>query len=356
MKGKFFYFAVGALALAACTSEDIVEDAVQSSNVIGFENVVSKHSRATDLEGNTLSQFNVYGYYITPNNATVAVEVFKNVAVTRADATNPWSYAGDLRYWIPNAKYQFYAYSCGNNAMTKGTVAMDIAEDASATKPVLTISDYICNDTNQDDLVFATSAEITAQEKNNNDVALTFDHLLSKVAAQFTNALPDGYTAEVSNVTIENIYDCGNYEPGKDWTVQKMADGQDHMVTLLAATADALSVAKGEDVVPAATGTAFVLPYNYTKEDETVKAQLKFTVALYNKGEKVLEKNLTGSFSPEWKTGYKYTYAVTLSGDALNLQAIVFTTSTDVSGWTEDSEEPIVLDIDDDPAEDESND
>lgn len=68
MKRSIFYFALSALALTACTSEDVKNDDVAKRSAIGFENVANKFSRVEDLTNVSLSQFNVFGYYTTPDN------------------------------------------------------------------------------------------------------------------------------------------------------------------------------------------------------------------------------------------------------------------------------------------------
>lgn len=130
MVKRFFYLAVGALALTACTSEDVVDDVTTSSrNLIRFENVVNKPSRAaTDITTQTLNQFNVFGFYVLPDAPTHAYEVFNNVPVTNP-GSGMWGYDDKYaRYWVPNANYYFYAYSCGSAALkdTYGNFSLDV--------------------------------------------------------------------------------------------------------------------------------------------------------------------------------------------------------------------------------------
>lgn len=352
MKRKFFYLAAGALVLTGCASEDVVEDVKQDKNVISFENVVNKHSRAEDLDLSyaKLKQFNVYGFYTTPDNDRIAVEVFKNVPVKRqADAT--WSYTfeggSEKQYWIPRAKYYFFAYSCGADAELnggEGYFEMDMQDDISASNRVLKLYNYVCDATHQHDLIYADATGeswggIEGKTTGNEPVSFQFKHLLTKVQAQFTSKFTPDYTLEVSDVSFENIRNIGNYTPGADgWQDQGRTESGEPHVFLLNTDDPAVmpvSTVNGQD--PAVTNCAYVIPCAYSGQDATEETEstwvyLKFTLTLYNKNQKVAVKELTGKFNPNWKTGYSYLYNIQVSGDDANFNAISFTTATDANG------------------------
>lgn len=84
MAKRYLLIAASALALTACSSEEVIDDVAASRNQIRFENVVNKPSRAVkDLDMNSLLQFNVFGFYTMPEDETHAHEVFNNVAVKK---------------------------------------------------------------------------------------------------------------------------------------------------------------------------------------------------------------------------------------------------------------------------------
>lgn len=347
MKRKLFYFAVSALALSACTSEGVVEDAVQNRNVIGFENVVTKPSRATDLTGATLNHFNVFGYY-TADGSTTAHQVFDDVDVTLAEGATVWSYitaTTPARYWVPGATYRFFGYSCGNAALAAANGALSFAyNDATEANRVLSISNYICDATNQADLIYAASGDIEAKKDNNNLVQFKFDHLLSKVSTQFTSTLPEEYTVEISDVKIEGFRNKGDYSPLTDWANQTAT-----AATAIALPFEGVNTVNAEDEAATATEAVYVLPCKYDKDATATEAEpnavkLTFSVVLKNNGEEVYTTNCTGTFNPEWKTGYSYIYNVELSGDALNLEVIAFGVEVDVNGFTSETEGTIELD------------
>ncbi len=344
MKGKIFFFALGALALTACTSEEVMDDVAKKSNAIGFENVVNKLTKAGDMDNASLNQFNVYGYYTMNPTDGVAIQVFKDVPVTRPEG-GTWGYT-NTQYWIPDAHYYFYAYSDGGSALEApyGELIMNMENGVTPSSRVLKINDYVADATHQCDLVYSSSEGdtdegasfpngIIAKATGNDMVTFHFKHLLTKVTAQFTNKFPDGYTAEVTDVTFENIFNQGDYDPRVEggWQNQSKV-GDTPYVTLLAAGAKATAAAGASDK----SGSAYTIPYGY-KTGEYVT--LRFKLTLFNNGVQVLQKELTGNFIPAWNSGYSYLYNVELSGSTTDLGAIVFTTAKDEAGnevtdWT----------------------
>ena len=153
MKKSLSLIAVAAMSLTACTQSDVIEESVQSSNAIGFNTMVNKGSRA--IESNTFKQFNVYGNYYYGSTSAAPVEVFTGTSVTRentADGT-PWTYTGK-RYWIKDANYYFSAYAIDGGTIEKGTPVY--TKDDSG-KYTFSISDFICDHTQQKDLVYAAA-------------------------------------------------------------------------------------------------------------------------------------------------------------------------------------------------------
>lgn len=382
MKRSYFYFAASALVLSACTSEAVLDDAILTQNAIGFENVVKKHSRqegdVTDLTGNSLKSFQVFGYYTLPENNEHANTVFDDVTVTRAD-NGTWSYAGEQRFWVPKAKYYFYAYSCGDVVKLNsdyGTFTLDTKGEHTADERVLKINNYICDSSHQHDLIFASNTGATAddefagilgKEKANDLVSFQFKHLLTKVNAKFTSNFPDEYVITISNVTLENIRNIGNYNPsaGTDpithhsqggWQNVERVKGQRPIVYLLntgETNVKPITTSRGKE--PAVTNSAFVIPYSYngtkpTQENPDIPntfVYLKFKLTVSYNGEDIMTKELTGEFNPSWTAGYTYTYNVIVDGSAANLEIITFTTDTDedgneVSNWATDGTNPSI--------------
>lgn len=349
-KKHLLILAAGALALTACTSEDVVDDVATSRNLIQFENVVNKLSRAEDLETKTFKKFNVYGFYTMPGDDYVANKVFSNEAVTKQD-NGSWVYTSEDRYWVPNAKYYFYAYSCGNTSKLDdkfGSFSLNMNNDYPEGTPdedkltakdrCLIITDYICDNDHQHDLVFATNTGtdfggIVGQTTGNKTVPFEFNHILSKVKARFSTQFNKDYKVEIKNVTIQNIRNTGDYDPENGWLDVTRKAGTPFVVL----QAEPISVKNEKDSegnqVTVDSGEAYVIPCKYD-QDPTAGATvyINFEIEVYFGNSLVLSKILTGTFTPDWTAGYSYTYNVEISGSTTQMDVITFTTGTNALG------------------------
>lgn len=360
MKKSIYLIAAGALALTACTSEDVLDEGKQS-NVIGFENVVDKQSRstATEVTSSGLNHFSVFGYYTNPNTPTQAILVFNDELVTKGVKNDQivWNYA-NTRYWVPGATYCFYAYSCGDIKLDSkfGHFVMDVTKSMQDQR-VLKIVDYVCDETHQHDLLYAYKEGVKPETDNTGmnvvggtDVAFKFDHLLAKIDTKFRSKFAPEYTVEIKNVTASNIRNVGSYDPknnGWNQTPKRelIASGEHKGKNPFVILHDENAIiARKGGVIKDVDGTetpvteltptsdfAFVLPYAYTGAEVT----LSFEMTLKKDGETVLSRVLSGSWTPTWQQGHWYTYTIDITGDATNLTPIMFTTEIDpISGWS----------------------
>lgn len=355
MKKSIYLIAASALALTACTSEEVVIEGSQS-NVIGFENVVDKQSRstATEVTASGLKHFSVFGYYTNPTTPTQAILVFNDELVTKGEKSGQtvWNY-DNTRYWVPGANYCFYAYSCGDIKLDSnfGHFSMDVTKSQQNDR-VLKIIDYVCDETHQHDLLYASKEGIQPETDetgqkivSGTDVAFKFDHILTKIDTKFKSSFAPEYTVEIKNVTASNIRNVGSYDPknnGWNNTPDRVKiDGKDPYVVLhegnpiIAQKGGVIKDVAGiETPVTELTPTSdfsFVLPYAYTQGD----VKLSFEMTLKKDGVTVLSRVLSGSWSPTWQPGHWYTYTIDITGDATNLTPIMFTTETDpISGWS----------------------
>ncbi len=327
-----------AVALASCTQTDVLEEGVQSS-AIGFENAVSKESRA--LTNTSLNKFYVYGYYTQAGLEGNPVSVFDGEPVSLADGS--WGYT-NTRYWVPGATYYFYAYSCENNAVTNASAGLDLEGDNVAER-ALTIDGYTANSSHQHDLIFATNDNgIIGKDTDNAKVAFTFKHILSRVNVKFTSEFAAGYDIVVKDVKLENIVDKGNFDPaGTTWSgFSRTVEQTETEATqiLLSVPADgnvaskAIPASEGVEGVAektVTTGNGYVIPVQY----QNSHVRLVFDIEVKQGNDVMLARTLSGSWQPKWVAGMGYTYNVKISGDAANLDPIVFETSENMNldGW-----------------------
>ncbi len=261
MKKILFSLGVCAMALTACTSEEVIEEGVQG-NAIGFQNAVSKESRA--LTNASLEKFYVYGYYLKDGFTATPVNVFSAVEVRKTGTT--WSY-DNTRYWVPDTKYYFYAYSC-ENATAKVSASLNLTgSDVNAR--ALRFSNYTCNDSHQHDLIYAEAEGIDGKEAENEPVSFNFKHILTKINVEFTSGFAAGYDIEISDVRIVNIRDNGNYNPkaATPWGVPTRTsetEGAEPFIAFNLVGGNVASVANGEvEAKKANTEDDYVNPYLY---------------------------------------------------------------------------------------------
>lgn len=381
MAKRLFLLVAGALALTACTNEEVIDDVAASRNVIKFENAVNKLSRATDLDFQTLLKFNVYGFYIMPDNPKHVNEVFNNELVTKNGGQ--WYY-NNTRYWVPGATYYFYAYSCGSvSELNKDFGVFNLNMDnfdengkelnLAATDRTLKIENYISDHTHQHDLVFASSS-VVAKDNNNSDVSFEFKHILTKLQAKFTSKFPKEYTLVISDVSVGNIRNIGDYDftinekqtsdeeqtsdedqtsnenqTSTEWVRQERTPGQPYVYLLNTKATEYkkdLDISVKNQMVKtiidgveteikdfAQTNTAYVIPYKYDQNDVFIAFDIK---VMYGADEVIGTKRLsTTFFAPEWKKGFSYIYNIAIGPDDLKMDEITFTVS-EVGGWTDD--------------------
>ena len=341
--------ALSALVLSACTSEEVVDVGVQS-NPIGFENALLKQSRAGDvpvsgdLTKDTFDKFLVYGYYTMKDQANNPIQVFSGEPVTKG--SDGWSY-NNTRFWVPDARYCFFAYSCGDIALNNiyGTVGLSLNVGESDRQ--MTISAYRCDSKHNHDLVVAQKRNMVGlpitqgNSAPNANVSLKFSHVLTKIDAKFISEFDDEYDVVIKNVQIENFRNIGAFKTDGEmgtWNAERETNVSEHSTILLPfAGGEGVSNKAGSDREErtAQTGSVYMIPYKYEHND----VQITFSIDIYRGTEHtpdnlVMGRNMKGTWNPNWEIGKYYTYNIRLTGSLANLQPIVFETTDDLNGWT----------------------
>ena len=195
---KTLLLVAAAVALVACSNEETVHQSAPEA--IGFDNAfVENSTRSVNdpsfTNTNLFGGFRVYGFV---ENAPL----FKGTEVTGSGLgnTGSWSYQG-TQYWIAGANYKFHAVA-------------PIPAIADADNATYTVADGVSfNYTNVDgteDLLYAYQTA-TGLTTNNQKVAFTFDHILSKVKFSFVNGYDaSNATLKVTNVKITNAHKTAN--------------------------------------------------------------------------------------------------------------------------------------------------
>lgn len=224
---KLFVCALAASMFTACSQDETISQ--QSPMQISFANAfVENASRAIDPSfhntDNPLKAFDVWGFMDEP-----AGVVFNNEDVQMIDGV--WKTA-TVQYWAPEHDYFFAAIA----PMNSPNVTVNTSN---ANELGLGVVDFN-NIDGTEDLIYAaataTTKGITISESNPGKVALTFNHLLSKVKFSFTNKFPnDNAFIKVTNIKMTAPYSATiNLNENEWWKGQKWIFGNDTDQTTLA--------------------------------------------------------------------------------------------------------------------------
>lgn len=351
--------AAGVMTLAACTSEDVVDESKTQSNAISFENVVNKATRAIDGDLNlkTFDQFMVYGYYLKPQ-MTTPIQIFNGVPVNASKDNDGnitgWSYAG-TRYWVPDCSYFFYAYSCGNAELATGfgSAGMSLFDqvNTSVDSRALILQKYLCDQSHNHDLITAENETITATEKKNPQVALEFSHALCKIKAEFTTDFPDDYKVYVSNVFVTSYYRYADFNVGKgEWSNFGGKDNTNPITLNVLAEKD-MNFVTNKAGSELQTSEAFIIPKIYDAVNND-NVELHFSIDVKKDGVLILQRNIHGTWSPQWNKGNIYQYSINISGSTAGIEPIVFAASQSLTGnqdWTDSGKVEMVFGVDANP-------
>lgn len=204
MKKLFWVLAV-VVVLAACSKEETV--VMPESMPIAFDNAfVNNETRATDCTNGNLENFGVYAS--VTNAAGDSGLIFVNELVKRENGKYVYD---NLQYWVPGNTYNFVALAPGvgscwtyrpmvaamNRTFAQNGVIEFMNDDAAASQDL--VFSHVCRE-----LDVNTNVDQKA-------VALTFNHLLSRVAFKFENKFAESskFTFKVYGVTITNAASDG---------------------------------------------------------------------------------------------------------------------------------------------------
>ena len=334
---KYFIMAVAVLAtLTACQPDEPQTTIVETREICFAPAATQTRAAATATEeGNlatlTLNGFAVFGFQGED-------QIFDNTLVTHStknetlaglgleETTNAWApaAAANVRYWaIENYKFSG-VYPATNNGYS-----MD--EDGKQT-----ITNFV-NDGTKDLLVSnVNSVNNTTLQKS--QVALRFDHMLSRVKFTFTNKFTGNELMEISGVKINGVANDGSAEI-------ETGDGTADTKTAPTWTAGSedITLVFGEMSSQTtenrfAKETQDVTVYKYIIPENDTEYTIDFNVVVYSEGVQVAAKEYTGvrikKEAYDFEPGKSYTFNANIAADdAGEIYPIEFT--VEVSAWEE---------------------
>lgn len=197
---KTILFAVAALAMAACSNDEIVD--LNQGREISFRASSEKNTRATETTNANLS-----GFYVTALTDDGSV-YFGNLLF---EGSQNNSYVSDpLYYWPGEGGLTFHAYAPEATTMG-GTLTLTSTEQTlQGFSPKNNISEQV-------DLIYANA---TGNKTDNeaSGVQLSFNHMLSQIELQASNS-NEGYIYKVKGFRIGKPVSEGNLDfSTKVWT------------------------------------------------------------------------------------------------------------------------------------------
>ena len=319
---KKILFALCAVAtFASCTKNEVLS---YDQEAIGFDNAfVDNSTRSVEDKSfsttNMFSDFAVYGFV---EGASVFNGIKVGKGITNGELSSEWKYDA-TQYWIAGANYDFYAVApfTGDWAIKTDTTPADAGATITFTN----------NDGTQD-LLYAGIVERVGAASNNEAVALTFNHILSKIKFSFKN----GYNASsaticVRDIKITNAYKTADAALAKDnantadvnesVTWSNHADG-----TVVIAFGNATTEADYATDNTVANCANYDYAYNTTVESYSERFvipapsqewNITFTVDLLVSGQVIKSYEHTAKLTTAFEHGKAYDIAATI--DATNI-------------------------------------
>lgn len=206
---KLFIAVLAVAALASCAQDEIITKHNQVA--IGFGNAyVDNSTKAIITDADDIEDFTVWGTVQGTGTTPVALYGTTGATVTRGEAAlgAAWECLVD-RYWTPSCIFNFAAVANATSVTAEDGLPSEIS--------------YTVNDGEPTDLIYATASAKTNENSeitvlsgavNNNIVAFTFKHLLSKIYFDVTSSLDNAYTVEVTNIAVTGVQSAGTYTIG----------------------------------------------------------------------------------------------------------------------------------------------
>lgn len=309
MKKSFFVLGVAVAALASCTNEEVVD--MPQSRAIQFGTFVNHSTRSsvTETTKENFNKFFVFGNY----GEGTWTPVYTNVAVNGGTVGDQTTWIPELTaYWRANQKYNFGAYSNGGNKLD------DAKFDAGTQK--LTFPNYTPN--NDNDLIVAIPKTVNSNEDPaaNDQVGLSFQHMLSQVKFTFKNTDSPDYIMKISDIKVNAVKNC---EGSATYDASALILTWDTTAGTKAEYdfGELVDIAEDFDETTHST-TCFVIPQNNEQLEVSFTATFSDEAGEIKssrfKGKLAYTGTTEGTKQHEWTPGFRYNYTVTINGSTVN--------------------------------------
>lgn len=182
MKGKFFFLALSAMALATgCSNDEMTE--VNRGDGIDFSVTAGKLTRAAATTTNSIDEFKVWAF--TDNKTYM-----DGTPVSKEG--NKWTYTG-TKFW-PETPVNFFAVSPATPQ--SGTV--------SVTNESRKIEEYVVTD-GKEDLLYAANFSETKDNHATSPVEVNFRHALSQIVFKVKKTSTSSIDVKVKGIKVKGV-------------------------------------------------------------------------------------------------------------------------------------------------------
>lgn len=204
MKKNFFYVALSALALVACTNDEVVD--VNPGKTVEFSATTGKMTRSgVETTTNTITDFKVWAYQNGKVDGVVEDGgLFFETVVTKENGE--WTYNNGNPYFWPeytNPYFNFYSISPLPDEVNLFEGGIDMENH----KISFGLTNMVDDVPAGVDLLYAVNTNVT-KETNNGVVDVNFRHALSQVVFKVKNTNPN-LKVEVNAISIVRAKDFG---------------------------------------------------------------------------------------------------------------------------------------------------
>lgn len=183
MKGKFFFLALSAMALATgCSNDEMTE--VNRGDGIDFGVTAGKLTRAEATTTNSIKGFKVWAF-------TDGKTYMNGTTVNKGD-DGKWTYTG-TKFW-PETSVNFFAVSPATPQ--SGTV--------SVTSESQKIEDYVVTN-GEEDLLYAANFSEEKADHATSPVAVNFRHALSQIVFKVKKTATSSINVKVKGIKVDGV-------------------------------------------------------------------------------------------------------------------------------------------------------
>lgn len=301
---KKILFALCAVAtFASCTKNEVLS---YDQEAIGFDNAfVDNATRSVEdpsySTSNMFTDFAVYGF-VEGASVFNGIEVGKGI--TNGELTSEWKYSG-TQYWIADANYDFYAVAPfeGDWDIKTGTTPTDTGATITFT-----------NNNGTQDLLYAGIEERLGLASGNTAIALTFNHILSKVKFSFVN----NYNATSATIRVKDIEITNAWSTAEAALSNSVAWSNHQNDNVVIAFGNATDDQSTDDKEGVDVNYAYGKTYESYYERFVIPApnkewNIEFTVDLLVSGQVIKSYDHTAKLTTAFEHGKAYDIAATIT-------------------------------------------